>query len=309
MGSEALRASESGGTIPGLGEPAFELWQSDGLPVLISAPHGGRAYPPGLLARLRSPRQAALRLEDRHVDLLARGVAQATGAALAVARAPRAMLDLNRAVDDMDWSMVAAAPAPGSRHSAANRRARSGLGLIPRRLPGIGEIWRDRVDPAELEARIDGIHAPYHAAVGKTLAQLRDRWGAAMLIDLHSMPPLAARPAERAGPEFVIGDRFGASCHRSLVSSAFAFLADQGRLAAHNRPYAGGYVLDRHGAPSRGIHAIQVEVCRTSYLDPGLERPSLRAQGVVRLLSGLVRALGEETAAIGRSAGFPLAAE
>ena len=32
--------------------------------------------------------------------------------------------------------------------------------------------------------------------------------------------------------------------------------------AAQNRPYSGGYVLDRHGAPERGIHALQVEVCR-----------------------------------------------
>ena len=60
----------------------------------------------------------------------------ALGAGLLVAHAPRAMLDLNRATDDVDWDMIANSKPDGVRHSLANRRARSGLGLVPRRLPG-----------------------------------------------------------------------------------------------------------------------------------------------------------------------------
>ena len=75
------------------------------IPVLIAVPHAGRAYPGSLLERMRNPGFAALRLEDRYVDLLAREVAKATGAMLLVANAPRAMIDLNRAADDIDWEM------------------------------------------------------------------------------------------------------------------------------------------------------------------------------------------------------------
>ncbi|ANY19892.1 N-formylglutamate amidohydrolase [Tsuneonella dongtanensis] len=301
---------EGGGEIPGSAVPAFTLRRPAGapIPVLIAAPHGGKTYPPQLIERMRDAEFAALRLEDRHVDRLADAVASATGAALLVANAPRAMLDLNRATDDMDWSMVAEGAPNGVRHSAANRRARSGLGLVPRRLTGLGEIWKNRLDREELEARIAGVHAPYHAALAGALEDLRDRWGAVLLIDLHSMPPLATRPGEQRPGEFVIGDRFGASCQHRLVRSAFAFFERHDRVALHNRPYAGGYVLDRHALPARGIHALQIEVCRTSYLDARFAEPSGRFAGVARTLAGLVRALASEVADMG-GARLPLAAE
>lgn len=301
---------ESGGAIPGTGTAAFTLRCPPGapLPVLIAAPHAGRAYPPELLARMRDPHFAQLRLEDRHVDAMADAVAAQTGAALLVAHAPRAMLDLNRAADDMDWSMVADGRPQGVRHSLANRRARSGLGLVPRRLPGLGEVWKGRMTRAELDARIAGIHAPYHAALAHALEELRDRWGAALLIDLHSMPPLRARHAGERPGEFVVGDRFGASCDPELVAAAFAWFERQGRAVVHNRPYAGGYVLDRHGAPARGIHALQIEVCRSSYLDARMAETSGRLGGVVRTLAGLVRTLAGEVAARGGGR-LPLAAE
>jgi len=301
---------EAGGAIPGTEAAAFTLRRPAGspLPVLIAAPHGGRAYPPDLLSRMRDAPYAQLRLEDRHVDAMADAVAAQTGAALLVAHAPRAMLDLNRAADDMDWSMVADGAPPGTRHSLANRRARSGLGLVPRRLPGLGEVWKHRMTRAELAARLSGIHTPYHAALAGALEDLRDRWGAALLVDLHSMPPLRARHAAEKPAEFVIGDRFGASCDHHLAAAAFAWFEGQGRIAIHNRPYAGGYVLDRHGAPTRGIHALQIEVCRASYLDARMAEPSARLPGVVRTLAGLVRTLAGEVAAMGGGR-LPLAAE
>jgi N-formylglutamate amidohydrolase len=180
--------------------------------------------------------------------------------------------------------------------------------VIPRRLPGLGEIWKRRLERATFDERIASIHAPYHAALGKALETLRDRWGAALLVDLHSMPPLPARQG-RPAPEFVIGDRFGASCSHALVAAAFGYLEANGRAVVHNRPYAGGYVLDRHAAPARDIHAIQLEVCRASYLDARLTEPSVRAAGVARLLAGLVRVLASEVAAIGGAGRMPLAAE
>ncbi len=278
------------------------------LPVLIAAPHGGRAYPPELLANLRF-RDATLRLEDRHVDTLARDVAEQTGAALIIANAPRAMIDLNRAPDDVDWSMVVGEKAVRVRHSLANRRARSGLGLVPRRLPGVGEIWKQPLARAELDRRIEQVHRPYHAAIGKALESLRDRWGAALLLDLHSMPPLHSRHPGSVSPEFVVGDRFGSSCDPRIVANTLRHLASAAKVASHNRPYSGGYVLDRHGAPQRGLHAMQLEVCRSTYLDARLEQPSARLPALARLLAGLVRVLASDVAELGRGGQLPQAAE
>lgn len=309
--SNSGAAAVVGGSIPGLDRPAYslEVPADTPIPVLIAVPHAGRDYPPELLGAMRDPRYSALRLEDRHVDLLARELATATGAALLVALAPRAMLDLNRASDDMDWSMVSGEAPRKIRNSLLNRRSRSGLGLVPRRLGGLGEIWKGPLDREELDARIDAIHRPYHAALGGALERLRDRWGAALLIDLHSMPPLKPKfPGDRPA-EFVVGDRFGASCSPSLAAQGLAYFARYERRAAHNRPYAGGFILDRHGVPARGIHAIQLEICRATYLDAQLSEPSARLPAMGRLLAGFVRTLGDTVAAIGRGDGVALAAE
>lgn len=291
---------EEGGTIPGgEGQPAFVLQQhkSLNLPVLIAVPHAGRDYPASLVNRMRQPAEAAPRLEDRFVDLVARQVAASTGAALLMAQAPRAMIDLNRSPEDIDWDMVSG-PRAGFVRSrlAAGRRSRSGLGLVPRRLPGLGELWRQRLPSADLAARIDQVHTPYHLALSHTLDALRDKWGGALLLDMHSMPPLGPKEGLVAAADFVIGDRFGASCESSIVSAALDFFEGQGTRAAHNRPYAGGYVLDRHGAPARGISAMQLEICRTTYLDSHLREPGDGVERVAKMLSALIRRLAEEVA-------------
>jgi N-formylglutamate amidohydrolase len=305
--SAARCRSHSGGSVPGSASvPAYTLALPDPspLPILLAVPHAGRAYPDALLERMRNPAYAALRLEDRFADMLAERVAQETGAALLVAHAPRAMIDLNRAADDVDWEMFSRSDRPQAAEIGSHtpgRRARAGLGLIPRRLPGLGELWKRRHDHAELEARLGQIHDPYHRCVNAALTALAERWGAALLIDVHSMPPLPARPGERA-PEFVIGDRFGATCDGALIAGAFGYFSEQRRAAAHNRPYAGGYVLERHAAPRSGRHAFQLEIDRASYLDSRLAEPGPKFDAMADLLAGLVRRLAQGVAALGAAA-------
>lgn len=294
----------AGGVIPGAhGASAFSLalGEPSAVPVLIAVPHAGRAYPGSLLERMRHPGSASLKLEDRYVDLLGERMARETGAGLLVAHAPRAMIDLNRAIEDVDWEMFTRGKPDSVGSYTPGLRARSGLGLIPRRLPGLGELWKRRHDEEDLAARIAGIHEPYHACLAETLLRLRDRWGAALLIDLHSMPPLGLRGGLPA-PEFVLGDRFGQTCAGNLIGNCFGYFSEMRRGAAHNRPYAGGYVLERHARPHQGIHAIQLEIDRSSYLDYRLAEPGEGLAAMSELLCGLVRRLAGEVAELGRLA-------
>jgi N-formylglutamate amidohydrolase len=307
--SDSMRTE--GGSIPGSGGiSAFTLTtpRPSALPVLIAVPHAGRAYPASLLERMHNPGFAAMRLEDRHVDHLAEAVARESGAALLVARAPRAMIDLNRSEGEVDWEMIAKGRSESHGRRAPSLRARSGLGLIPRRLPGVGELWKQPHSESELNERIEEVHRPYHQCLAATLTDLRDRWGAALLIDLHSMPPLGWRGGQPA-PEFVLGDRFGASCGGALVASSFAYFGKQRRAAAHNRPYAGGHVLERHADPNRGIHALQLEIDRSSYLDSRLSEPGPGFAAIARLLAGLVQLLAGEVAEQGQQDRWSAAAE
>ena len=65
-------------------------------------------------------------------------------------------------------------------------------------------------------------------------------------------------------------------------------------------------MLDRHGATARGVHAMQVEVCRSTYLDADLREPGPGLAAVASVLAGLVRRMAEELAAQRR---LPMAAE
>ena len=293
--------------------PAFTLTsvEPSPIPVLIAVPHAGRYYPPNLLQALRHPDSVALRLEDRYVDRLAEQVAAATGARLLVAHAPRAMIDLNRSPDDIDWEMIERGGRSARSEKMPSRRVLSGLGLVPRRLPGLGELWRSRHCERDIAGRIEGIHSPYHEALSQSLEALRERWGAALLLDLHSMPPLPSRFG-MASAQFVVGDRFGVTCHGSVIAAAFALFAERGRAAAHNRPYAGGYVLERHASPHAGIHAMQLEIDRGRYLDSNLAEPGPGMESTIELLGTLVRRLAAVVADLGQGAnekGWPLAAE
>ena len=298
----------SGGRVPGLGDTsAFTIWQHDPspIPVVIAVPHAGRSYPHELLARMRQPAFSAARLEDRLVDLVGTEVARRTGASLLVAHAPRAMIDLNRASDDIDWEMVGGGigagvgDSPGASTPLSARRARSGLGLVPRRLPGVGELWKWPIGREDLAARIEQVHGPYHTALSGLLEQVRARWGAVLLIDLHSMPPLPARAGEPTA-EFVVGDRFGVACDGALVAGMFAALAQARRLAAHNRPYAGGYVLERHARRAEGVHCLQLEIDRTVYLTPSLAEPGPGLAATVDVVASLVQRMAIAVADLGR---------
>ena len=279
------------------------------LPVMLAVPHAGRAYKPALLERMRHPEATCARLEDRLVDHLARKVARDTGLPLLVAAAPRAEIDLNRSPLDIDWSMLRFPLSPPSRQPAhANSRAAGGLGIVPRRIADIGEIWRDTITEEELERRIALIHAPYHHALGRELERLRQRFGVALLLDIHSMPPLP-RSGSRGPARFVIGDRFGAAADPAIAQAATAFFGSRGVEAAHNRPYAGGYVLDRHADPVRGIHAVQLEICRSSYLDPTHSVIAAQARSTIALVADLVRNLGALALTLSDSPPAALAAE
>ena len=285
----------TGGCIPGTGQAAFRHTDPDDarVPLVVAVPHAGRHYSDALLAKLRNPSIIPTELEDRLVDRVAVPAALQSGAAVIIADAPRAVIDLNRSPDDIDWSMIEGGAAiPGA--PDGSKRARNGLGLIPRRIAGRGELWRSRFSQAELSSKLSEVHTPYHAALNFMLMRIRQKWGAAMLVDVHSMPPLQQTHGT-ASVGFVVGDRFGASCEPRHSAAMLRQIGEFGATAALNRPYSGGYVLDRHGKPAKGRYAVQLEICRSLYLDKSLAELSPRADTVARQLAQLFATLSEMT--------------
>lgn len=296
-------ASGAGGRERPADPPAFERFgpEHPAGGVLLSVPHAGRHYAASLLIRSRVPEEALHRLEDRHADQLIAGLV-ARGVPALVARVPRAVIDLNRDPRDIDPRGVAGIPR--NRPLIQSPKQRGGLGLFPYSLPRIGDLWRGAMAWEEALGRIETIHEPYHAALARELAAMRQRHGAALLVDVHSMPPLPPGFAEPR-PDIVIGDRFGAGAAPRFAAAAGAAARALGFVAAHNQPYAGSYVIERHGRPVSDRHAVQIEISRDLYLDERLEEPG---EGLERV-RGVLLAMVEAMAAEALGGGCALAAE
>jgi N-formylglutamate amidohydrolase len=258
-------------------------------PVVLSVPHAGRSYSRALLSAARLPRDILETLEDRLVDRLI-WRATAEGATAFVAQRPRAEIDLNRDEREIDPAMVV--PPPPSRSVLPSPRTKSGLGLVPARIAGAGAIWRDRLPSAELGRRILTVHRPYHQALRTALEAARDRFGAAVLLDCHSMPPRE----RHGGAQVVLGDRFGASIAADLAAAAAAEAEAHGFSVAFNEPYAGGFVTAHHGRPEEGIHALQLEIDRAMYLDRSLRAPGAGFDRAARMIAGVAAALSARIA-------------
>ena len=258
-------------------------------PVVLSVPHAGRNYRAELLRASRLPRAALESLEDRLVDRLV-WRATANGATAIIARAPRAEIDLNRDEREIDPGLIASPMPAGSSFQSA--RTRGGIGLVPTRITGHGPIWRERLGRDELARRIATIHAPYHAALEAALGHARARFGAAILLDCHSMPPrLQGHKADAELATVVFGDRHGATTTPDVLDAAVTAAEGLGYRTACNAPYAGGYIASRHGKPGLGIHALQLELDRSVYLDRDLRAPGPGFEGACRLIATIVRAL------------------
>jgi N-formylglutamate amidohydrolase len=253
-------------------------------PVVLSVPHAGRAYSESLLKAARLPLAKLQSLEDRLVDRLI-WRAQSSGATALVARAPRAEIDLNRDPREIDPAMIM--PPPPGRTLLQSPRTRGGLGLVPSRISGSGSIWLRRLPEQELARRIAEIHSPYHQALEKALGEAQARFGIAILLDCHSMPPRD----NGGGPGVVFGDRHGTSIAPDYMDAAVAAAEASGYEVARNAPYAGGYITARHGRPPSGVHALQLELDRSLYLDEELHSPGEGFDHASRMIADVAAAL------------------
>lgn len=270
-------------------------------PLVFSSPHSGRDYAPAFIAQSVLDAHTLRSSEDAFVDELF-DAAPACGAPLLAARVPRAWIDLNRACDELDPALIEGVPRSGH-----NPRISSGLGVIPRVVANGRAIYAGRIGRAEAEARIEAAWRPYHAALRRLTDDSLAQFGEAVLIDCHSMPHEAIEAHARPGqprPEVVLGDRFGAAARRDVMDRIEAAFLAAGLRVARNAPFAGAYITQAYGRPSRNAHAIQIEIDRALYMDE--DRISRRPDFVAfrDLIGGVV---AEITGA--RPARLPLAAE
>lgn len=234
------------------------------VPVVVDSPHSGMDWPAdfGTVA----PRDAILTTWDAFVAELW-GHAPAMGATLIEARFPRAYIDVNRAVDDIDPALIDGSwPDP----LQVTDYSRRGMGLIRRQaLPDV-PMYAGPLAPAVIQRRIAACYRPYRATLAGTLARLQTQFGSVVHINAHSMKSRGNAMNVDSGaprPDVVVSDRHGTTARPTLTAWAAAWFRDHGLTASVNVPYQGGDIVASLGNPAAGRHSLQIELNRALYMD------------------------------------------
>jgi N-formylglutamate amidohydrolase len=161
-------------------------------------------------------------------------------------------------------------------------RVAGGLGTVARVVGDAQEIYHQRIPIDDALRRIEGLYKPYHRSLRRLLTRVHRDFGAAMLVDCHSMPSTAGAKDDRPRADIVIGDRYGTSCVPMIAETVEATFRELGYAVSRNKPYAGGFITEHYGNPAAGLHSIQIEINRALYMD---ERRYERSASFARMVT------------------------
>ena len=266
----------------------------DGLPLLITSPHSGAHYSDAFIDHSLLNAHLIRQSEDMYVDALFEGTPELRANLLA-AQYPRAFVDLNRGENEIDPDLVVE-DIPSHKDQSLPR-VQAGLGTIPSIVAEDTPIYDDKLSIVEIRARIRDIYKPFHKQLNHTLAHLLAENNFALLIDAHSMPSQAGRqvaPRNRSAQiDIVLGNCHGNSCSKILADFIGNHFMRAGYNVAYNNPYAGGYITSHYGRPESGVHAIQIEINRSLYMDEKSYKRQANFTNLKRDIDGLINALSE----------------
>jgi N-formylglutamate deformylase len=231
--------------------------------VVFALPHSGRDYGVSFLNQSILDQLSIRSSEDAFLDQLIDGI-EKYGAPKIIANAPRAFIDLNRSTDELDPALIS-----GIKNNIKNPRISSGLGVIPRVVSHGKEIYRGKLSFEQAQSRIKYYWKPYHTDLSNLLQRSQSVFGQSLLIDIHSMPheAVSMQSSFIKPPEIVVGDRFGMSSDPEFTNLVISILKQHDFRVAKNTPFAGAFITKHHGKVKKRIHALQLEIDRSLYMD------------------------------------------
>lgn len=225
----------------------------DKVPILISVPHCGTAFPGELVNQYDPQRINELDDTDWFVHQLYDFVPD-MGITMIHAVYSRWVIDLNRDAD--------------SKPLYADGRIITGLCPTtdflgrPIYLDGRNEITRP-----EINRRLDAYYWPYHHKVQELLDDLKHEFGKVLLWDCHSIRQVVPTIQDKKFPDLILGDADGTSASPGIIETALSVLDHGGYTVSHNHPFKGGTITRSFGKPAEQQHALQLEMTKINYMD------------------------------------------
>ncbi|HDR9161601.1 TPA: N-formylglutamate deformylase [Burkholderia vietnamiensis] len=265
-------------------DTAFHFHQGE-LPLLISIPHLGTDIPPHVRSRL-GPVADEVADTDWHLDRVY-AFAKAAGASMLGARISRYVIDLNR---------------PPSGESLYPGQTTTGL--CPTETFHGEPLYANGAGPGatEIAERLEAYWKPYHARLRDELERLKAKHGAVLLWEAHSIASVLPRLFDGKLPDLNLGTNSGASCDARILDAVTGTLDAQPFTWVANGRFKGGYITREYGRPADGVHAMQLEMCQSTYMDetPPFEYRENRADEVKPVVERMVLAAVDALRAIER---------
>lgn len=246
-------------------------------PLLLSLPHVGTRIPAALLPRY-AERASALEDTDWHLQAVY-AFARELGASILAPEHSRYVIDLNRPPEN-------APMYPGANNTE----------LCPTRFFTGEPLYRagQAPDAAEVAQRLATYWRPYHDALAAELARLKAQHGHALLWDGHSIRSQLPWLFDGRLPDLNLGTAGGTSCAPELRAALQQVLQAQDRFSqVVDGRFKGGHITRSFGKPAAGRHAVQLEMCWSTYMpeEPPYGIEASRAARLEPVLRALVQTM------------------
>lgn len=223
------------------------------VPVILSVPHSGTDFPAELKSHYHAGMTAQIDDTDWYVHDLY-NFAPDLGVTVIHARYSRWVIDLNR--------------DPKSTPLYADGRIITGLTPATDFLGN--EIYVDKKfipGDEEIERRLEHYYRPYYQKIESLLAERIERFGQVLLWDAHSIRSLVPTIRKERFPDLILGDNDEQSAAQEIIDIALDGLRAGKYQVNHNTPFKGGHITRFFGKPEKRVHAVQLEMCKTHYMN------------------------------------------
>jgi N-formylglutamate deformylase len=149
----------------------------------------------------------------------------------------------------------------------------------------------------QVESRISRYYWPYHHELHSLITEMQTNYGQVLVFDAHSIRRNVPKIHQNPFADLIVGDNDQSSC-AGLISEVLLNSLSQakGFDTSYNHPFKGGHITRSYGAPSKGVHTIQLEMSQDLYMDPesltyDVERADTLRQTLIPMFRELVQVM------------------
>lgn len=237
-----------------MNEPFFLIEPTAGkVPIVLSSPHSGVEFPDEIKAHYKSEIVAQPDDTDWFVHQLY-NFAPSLGITIIHAKYSRLVIDLNR--------------DPDSKPLYTDGRIITEL--VPKTDFLGNDIYINKKhipDDAEIQRRLENYYRPYYRKIENLLQERMNEFGKVLLWDAHSIRRFVPTIRRELFPDLILGDNDEKSADKKIIEIALSNLKNGKYGVNHNSPFKGGNITRSFGKPKKGIHALQLEMAKTNYME------------------------------------------